>query len=311
MPKVSVIIPFLNPGSLIGPCARSLFDQTLDDIEYIFVDDCSDDGSCSILESVMAEYPARIQQVKVIHNQANLGCAQSRKVGCDMALGDYLITCDADDCVDPTMYAKMYAVAVRDGADMVICDFMRVYPDGTRRHSGPQRPSEDLLEDLLLNRIDNYLWNKMLRRSLLDHDVTFPVANVWEDVALSPQLAYYCEKVSWVDEALYHYNVNPGSLVHSEIDEGRLADMKANIAMVEDFLRSKGIFDKYSSALVRPKENVKANYFSRPRKEYMSVYPEIAFRLFFSPAVPFSKRLGHLSKMLGIHGGSRVFRGKR
>lgn len=37
MPKVSVIIPVYNVEQYIERCARSLFEQTLDDIEYIFV----------------------------------------------------------------------------------------------------------------------------------------------------------------------------------------------------------------------------------------------------------------------------------
>ena len=45
MPKVSVIIPVYGVEKYIERCARSLFEQTLDDIEYIFVDDCSPDNS--------------------------------------------------------------------------------------------------------------------------------------------------------------------------------------------------------------------------------------------------------------------------
>lgn len=41
MPKVSVIIPVYGAEKYIERCARSLFGQTLDDVEYIFVDDCT------------------------------------------------------------------------------------------------------------------------------------------------------------------------------------------------------------------------------------------------------------------------------
>lgn len=43
MPKVSVIIPVYKVESYIERCVRSLFEQTLDDIEYIFVNDCTPD----------------------------------------------------------------------------------------------------------------------------------------------------------------------------------------------------------------------------------------------------------------------------
>ena len=56
MPKVSVIIPVYGVEKYIERCARSLFEQTLDDIEYIFVDDCSPDKSIAILENIIKEY---------------------------------------------------------------------------------------------------------------------------------------------------------------------------------------------------------------------------------------------------------------
>ena len=50
MPAVSVIIPVYKVERYIERCARSLFSQTLEDIEYIFVNDCSPDRSVEILE---------------------------------------------------------------------------------------------------------------------------------------------------------------------------------------------------------------------------------------------------------------------
>lgn len=43
MCKVSVIVPIYNVEKYIEKCVRSLFEQTFDDIEYIFVDDATPD----------------------------------------------------------------------------------------------------------------------------------------------------------------------------------------------------------------------------------------------------------------------------
>ena len=53
MPKVSVIIPVYGVEKYIERCARSLFEQTLDDIEYLFIDDCTPDKSIDVLKRVM------------------------------------------------------------------------------------------------------------------------------------------------------------------------------------------------------------------------------------------------------------------
>ena len=77
-PKVSVIIPVYQVENYIEKCARSLFAQTLDDIEYIFIDDCGGDSSINILSSILDEYPNRKNQVKLIRyilfDKRGIGC---------------------------------------------------------------------------------------------------------------------------------------------------------------------------------------------------------------------------------------------
>lgn len=53
MSKISVVVPIYNSEKYIERCVVSLFDQTLDDIEYIFIDDCSTDNSIQILNNVI------------------------------------------------------------------------------------------------------------------------------------------------------------------------------------------------------------------------------------------------------------------
>ena len=107
MPKVSVIIPVYNAGKYIERCVRSLFEQTLDDIEYIFVDDCSPDDSMDVLQKVLSEYPQRKENVTLIRHKANTGQSGARKSGMHVAKGEYIIHCDADDWVDLDMYERM------------------------------------------------------------------------------------------------------------------------------------------------------------------------------------------------------------
>ena len=73
-PKISVVIPVYGVEKYIEQCARSLFEQTMQEgIEYVFVDDCSPDRSIEILEEVFKEYPHRDPQVKIIRHPKNPG----------------------------------------------------------------------------------------------------------------------------------------------------------------------------------------------------------------------------------------------
>lgn len=72
MPKVSVVVPVYGVEKYIERCARSLFEQTLEDMEFVFVDDCTKDNSIAILEKVILDYPKRKDQIKIIHKIINL-----------------------------------------------------------------------------------------------------------------------------------------------------------------------------------------------------------------------------------------------
>ena len=121
--KVSMVVPVYNAAPFIERCARSLFEQTMDDIEYVFVDDGSTDDGIAKLLSVLEEYPNRKPNVKIVHHAKNSGTAETRKDGCKSATGEYLIYIDSDDYADLTMAEKMYAKAKESDADMVVCDF--------------------------------------------------------------------------------------------------------------------------------------------------------------------------------------------
>lgn len=112
-PKVSVIIPVYNVEPHIERCARSLFEQTLEEIEYIFVNDCTPDASMRILQNVLENYAQRKNQIIIINQPYNMGAAKAREIGIKAASGEYIIHCDSDDWVDKEMYRTMYEKAVK------------------------------------------------------------------------------------------------------------------------------------------------------------------------------------------------------
>ena len=79
MPKVSVIVPVFGVEKYIERCARSLFEQTLDDMEFIFVDDCTPDCSIEILKDVLSSYPQRQVQTRIYRMPCNSGLHNVRK----------------------------------------------------------------------------------------------------------------------------------------------------------------------------------------------------------------------------------------
>ncbi len=213
---VSVLVPIYGVEKYIGRCAEALFSQTMNEgIEFIFVDDCTPDGSMDILERVLARHPERRSQVTIAHNEQNSGSAETRNRATALARGEYIIHCDSDDCPEPQMYATLYDAARRTGADAVVCGYFLDY--GSREIAViDDIPSSGVAaaQAILDGVTHNALWNKLIRRSLFDK-LTFwctPGVNMYEDVSLLPRLLRHAVRVATVKDALYHYNLaNPGA----------------------------------------------------------------------------------------------------
>ena len=95
--KVSVIVPVYNPGNGIRKCIQSLRDQTLKEIEILFVDDCGTDHSMSLVEKAAGID----RRIRIIRNEKNSGAGPSRNRGINEAAGKYLSFIDPDDYVFP------------------------------------------------------------------------------------------------------------------------------------------------------------------------------------------------------------------
>lgn len=80
-PKVSIIVPIYRVEEYIERCAESLFAQTFDDIEYIFVDDCSPDKSVEILQRTLEKYPHRKRLTRIERLSSNSGLPAVRDKG--------------------------------------------------------------------------------------------------------------------------------------------------------------------------------------------------------------------------------------
>lgn len=117
-PRISVVVPVYNPGRYLIPLLDSLDRQSLprDELEVIFVDDGSDDGTADALDAWAAGRPWSI----VIH-QANHGWpGQPRNVGLDHARGKYVYFVDQDDWLGDEALARLVAYGDENGSDVVI-----------------------------------------------------------------------------------------------------------------------------------------------------------------------------------------------
>lgn len=176
MPKVTVISPVFGVERFIKRSVESMMIQTLDDVEFIFVNDCTKDRSIDILKSVIKRYPHRESQVRVINHEINRGLPSARNTGLSAATGDFIFHWDSDDYAEPDMLERMYNHTVYYESDIVWTDWFLNLSASQRYMSQPNYDNPiSALKGMLGGAMKYNVWNKLAKRSLyLEHEVRFP-----------------------------------------------------------------------------------------------------------------------------------------
>lgn len=268
--KVSVIIPVYNVELYIERCVRSLMEQTLDNLQIIFVNDCSPDNSLNIIKRVLKDYPARRDQVIILEHENNRGSAAARNTGLEYAEGEYIIHCDSDDWVEKDIYEKLLRKAIETSADIVGCDFYDDYVDNSiiRKQLFPQ-DSKECVKRMLKGELHCSTWNKLVCKDLYErHEISFTEGvNMWEDVSAMIPLCYHANKLAYVSEPLYHYiHYNTSSYTYS-VSSASLENMIVTINTLESFFVSWQSMANFEKDLCYMKLTVKLNLLLGSRGE--------------------------------------------
>ena len=294
LPDISVIMPVYKAEAFIERCAKSLFEQTFRNIEYIFINDCTPDQSMHVLEKTASGYPDRLEQIRYVHHSSNRGVSAARNAGLAIATGEYLFFADADDWMERDMLADMYQAAKEKDADIVRCDFKCTYP--AREETVEQGNEDDpiaCLKLLLCEKLHGALWTKLVRRSLyVDHKIIFHDGN-WGDLRVSVQLFYYARKITCIPKAYYHYvQYNPNSLSTKQLNK-KLHEMLRQTDGIIEFLKDKNVqLDKYIHYLkLAAKQTLLFTCDKDSFRRWLQIYPESNRYIWFYPSLPFHLRV--------------------
>ena len=213
-PAVTIIVPVFKVAALIGRCAESLFSQTFDDVEYIFVDDASPDESMEIMERVAARHPERAGRIVKLRHETNRGLAAARLTGLQHARGKYIMHVDSDDYLHTDAVKLMYEAVRKNDADAAVCDFEYVYTDYTRQYQ--RTVAADVgkhVAALISKQSGSSIWGIMIRRECATRPEALPIPglNFGEDYATTPRMLYFCHRIVHVPKTLYSYYKGPTS----------------------------------------------------------------------------------------------------
>lgn len=288
-PKVSVIIPVYKAEQYIERCAKSLFEQTLDSIEYIFIDDCTPDKSISLLKNILNEYPQRINQVKIIKMPVNSKQAAARKAGMIEANGEFMIHCDPDDWVELNAYEKLYERAKVTNADVVTCRYY-IHDNGGIRENGEiySGSARDLLYSGLY---ESNIWAKLIKADIIKKNNIYPFdkINCGEDLNIVVRVLYHSNRIEGLKDCLYHYyQQNENSITKS--DRLYLIEKYSikNIQKIEEYFKQFNLnSDKFLNLLkLRLKNSLIWPYRNEDKrliKQWCGLWPESHIALKYYP----------------------------
>lgn len=237
---VSVIIPVYNVEAFLDRCVTSVVNQTYANLEIVLVDDGATDSSPELCER-WAEKDPRI----IVVHKPNGGLSSARNAGIARSTGPWIAFIDSDDWIEPDYIETLHTLAVEHDADLSVCS---LYDYRTPEHMlDPLKDEITTGRDLFIKvtQTDNWryqvAWNKLYARRLCPPDL-FPEGKLHEDTFTFPKIALNAGIVVVTSKPLYHYMVNPGSIMHTKysirnLDVVEAMIMRLNIA-IDDSLEA-------------------------------------------------------------------------
>lgn len=213
-PSFSIIVPVYQVEKYIERCAVSLFSQTYDNIQFIFVNDGTKDRSIEILNKLIDSEFAHLRPKIVIVDKENAGPAAARRAGLEYAKLDYILYLDSDDYIEADAVCALAETIQSTGADFVYFGLQKEYANriSYKQDKKIKDKSEYRLK-MMAGKVLPSLCTKCVRRSLFENEIFYPEYSYAEDLIVSLQLAFYAENIACLHRILYHYDKkNPVSV---------------------------------------------------------------------------------------------------
>lgn len=217
---VTIGIPLYQAEQYVRKALESALSQSYTSIEYLVVDDGSDDGSMEIVRDLQKNHN-RGKSIKVICHQKNLGVSASRNDIIKEAQGDYLYFMDSDDVIAENTIMLLIQKARQYDAEIAFGSYEKIEVSGNRtiyQYPDIQLIGEDQLAMFAFRKyagIQASACNYLVKTSLLrDHSLFFIDTNYWEDMVFTTQLVTYISRAVLLPDITYTYCCRENSLSH-------------------------------------------------------------------------------------------------
>ena len=299
---VSIIMNCHNGEKYLHESISSVINQTYENWELIFWDNCSTDNSKSIIESI------NDNRIKYFHSKKFTSLGQARNLAISKARGDFIAFIDTDDLWMKNKIEKQLPLFENDKVGIVISNTIFFKENGWKKILYKSPPITGNVFRTLITKYFISLETVMIRRECLQNlDSLFDKRfNLIEEFDFLCRLSYQWQ-LDYVDEILAKWRFREDSMTwtqRSEFPSERRAMIKKLISVIPDF---KNKYDREIQIFNRNTDYDEAlgyfmkNEYSKSRKsiskyKFKSIKIFIFYCLSFIPIIltKYFKKKGHI-----------------
>lgn len=233
MTDISIIVPIYNAEKFIEKCINSLLNQTKQELEFILINDGSTDNT----ESIIKKYTDK--RIKYFKNK-NQGIGKTRNFGISKAKGKYLMFIDSDDYITENACEELYQKAKTSKADIVVCDFYKIYDNKKQEEIKLPSFKTTSLKDNPNILIDINLapWNKLYKTSLIkENNIKFVEGIKYEDAPFVAEALDKSNKIAKLDKYLNYYVIHGNS--ETTVRDERVFDILKIVDLIRKYFKGK------------------------------------------------------------------------
>lgn len=289
--KVSILVPAYNVEAYAEECLRSLLAQTLREIEIVWVDDGSTDGT----HDVATRLAASDNRLRLFRLPEHQGVSAARNACLKEARGRYVTFVDSDDTISRVAVEHLWQKAEACEADIVTGSMRYVYADGRQLRVGDKRAvfeTEDAVLDgqtcfrLLQERgcyVPMVCGNLYRTAFIRDHGLHFE-GDYHEDEYFTPYALYHARRVVELREDFYDYRQREGSVMNHPGNRKQRAEALYGVGRkLKQFAganarcmdgRIRVAYEDYASYLCRRSQALYESYLAGSRRKCLLVFSE-------------------------------------
>lgn len=224
-PLVSIIVPVYNVGGYLEEALNSLREQTYENLEFILIDDGSNDESgefCDCISKVDGRF-------KVYHKE-NAGVSSARNLGIEKALGEYIMFLDADDKLEKNAVERLVEVVKKEDVDVVVFEYTVDFPGGvSTKKLHPELNGKMSIHDAIKHSImptNRFLWSKIYKADIVKNLRFDKALHLGEDTVFSCNAMLKGKVAFFLAEPLYHYVQSEDSATRKQFFDERMLSGK-------------------------------------------------------------------------------------